>query len=93
MQHKDEYLDGMFGALNDFKDNWEARKFIISCMEGNNDKLLTKAQTTIAMWAYSGISALRKDNLFELIRLENKNAATFKPAVVQLKKILFSKPK
>jgi hypothetical protein len=88
VQHRSECLSDIFLCLGDFKNNITAKKFIISCIEGDDDILFAKANMTINMWAYSGIPALRENNLLETLRPENKNKESFITAIKQLKKIL-----
>jgi hypothetical protein len=88
VQHRSEYLTDIFLCLKDFKNNIVAKKFILACMEGDDDILFAKANITINMWAYSGIPALRENSLLEALRSENKNKESFRTAIKQLKKIL-----
>ena len=88
LQHRGECLNDVFMSLGDFKENASAKKFIVTCMEGNDDVLITKANMTLGIWAYSGMPALRENNLLQSLQLENKSGTSFKPAVQQLKQIL-----
>lgn len=90
LQHRAECVNDAFWALNDLKKNAEAKQFIVECLEGDDEELSAKAQMTITMWSYSGIPQLRQNNLSELLKPENKNSVTFKPAIEELKKILFT---
>ncbi len=89
LQHRNECLNNVFLGLGEFKENDEAKKFLITCFEGDDDILIVKAYVTIGMWAYSGIPALRNNNLLELLHIENKNESTFKEAVEQLKQVFW----
>ena len=88
VQHRSECLSDIFLCLGDFKNNIVAKKFILACMEGDDDLLFAKATMTINMWAYSGIPALRENSLLETLRPENKNKESFITAIKQLRKIL-----
>jgi hypothetical protein len=88
VQHTSECLTDIFLGLGDFRNNIGAKKFILACMEGDDDILSAKANMTINMWAYSGIPALRENSLLETLRPENKNEECFKTAIKQLKQIL-----
>ncbi len=87
-QYRPRFLNDVFHGLNDFKEHEGAHHFLVSCLLGNDDELLIKAQQTIAIWAWSGLPELRENNLLEMLQIENKNNATFKPAIERLKEIL-----
>ncbi|MDO6435205.1 hypothetical protein Q4E93_31605 [Flavitalea sp. BT771] len=84
-----KYIDEVFAALNDFKDCKEARDFLVHCITGANRLYKKKACTTIAMWAYGGMPALRDKNL--LAALRSPDASVHQPAIEKLRKI-FSSP-
>lgn len=88
LQKRSESLSEVFLGLNDFKNNDAAKLFLINCLQGSDDELTTKAQYTIASWAWSGMPLLRESNLLEQLKLENKNLPSFKPAIEKLKQIL-----
>lgn len=87
MQHRAECLNVVFLSLIDFKDNDQAKEFLLTCLEGGDDELFSKANMTIGMWAYTGMPALRENNLLELLKIENRDVPTFKLAIEQLKRI------
>jgi hypothetical protein len=62
-------------------------------LEGSDDELFLKATTTIGMWAYTGMPALRENNLLEMLEIENRDAPTFKMAIEQLKLVFQIKNK
>jgi len=91
LQHRAECLNVVFLCLIDFKDNEQAKEFLLTCLEGGDDELLFKAGITIGMWAYTGMPALRENNLLEMLKIENRDMPTFKLAIEQLKRIFKSK--
>jgi len=87
LQHRAECLNVVFHCLVDFRGNEQAKEFLLACIEGGDDVLFSKATITIGMWAYTGMSALRENNLLEILKLENRDKPTFKLAIEQLKRI------
>lgn len=87
-RHRNECLADVFLALNDFKHHETAKRFLVNCLQGDDVELVQKAQMTISMWAWSGIPALRENNLTDLLLPSNKNNASFKAASETLRKIL-----
>ncbi|CAN5503328.1 hypothetical protein BH11BAC3_BH11BAC3_32280 [soil metagenome] len=85
LQHRNECLDVIFLSLIDFRDNEHAQEFLLSCLEGSDYELFLKAATTITMWAYTGMPALRENNLLEMLKIENRDTSTFNQAIEQLK--------
>ncbi|MEJ7586784.1 MAG: hypothetical protein WKI04_04405 [Ferruginibacter sp.] len=51
LQHRAECLNVVFLCLVDFKDNDQAKAFLVTCLEGGYDELFLKANTTIGLWA------------------------------------------
>ena len=88
IQHGDEYLNDVFLGLNNFKNNDIAKKFIIGCLEGSDEKLHLLAQRTVSMWAWSGLHALKENELLENLLPGNKGSETFKLALEKLKRVL-----
>lgn len=86
-QHRDECLDNVFSSLINFKYNEAAQKFLVACLEGTDEVLHAKAQITIGMWSYTGMSILRDDNLLGLLKFENKQTDAFTKAIAELKQI------
>lgn len=86
--HRSECLDDVFLGLHDFKNHEGAKRFLINCLEGDDDELTIKAQMTISMWAWSGMPELRENNLLEMLQLDNKQQPTFKRAVNKLRHLL-----
>ncbi len=84
-------LDDFFFALIEFKNNMEAFHFLLECLEGKDETLYSKAYTTITMWSYSGVPKLRANELLERLDLDSRVTKKFKPAVEELKKIMFKK--
>ena len=87
-ERKSESLDDVFLGLNELKDNTAARNFLIACLDGDDELLHTKAQKTISMWSWSGMTRLKENNLLDLLRPENKDSSSFSAAIEQLKRIL-----
>ena len=87
LQQRAECLDVVFLCLIDFKENDQAQEFLLTCLEGGDEELFFKATTTIGMWAYTGIPALRENNLLEILKFKNRDVPTFKLAIEQLKRI------
>lgn len=83
-------LDIVFISLDEFKANDAAKKFLLSCLEGDDDTLFIKAHTTISLWAYTGMPLLRENNLLDLLKIENRNEPGFKSAVENLKQIFWA---
>jgi hypothetical protein len=83
-----ECIDSVFLSLGDFKDNTAAKTFVLECIAGDDELLCRKANMTLGMWAYSGMSRLRENNLLEALQPENRNKETFNRAVGELKQIL-----
>jgi len=93
LQNRAECRDVVFQCLIDFRDNEHAQEFLLTCLQGSDDKLFLKATTTIGMWAYTGMPALRENNLLEMLEIENRDAPTFKMAIEQLKLVFQIKNK
>jgi len=91
--HRAECLNVVFHCLIDFRGNDQAKEFLLACIEGGDNELFLKATITIGMWAYTGMPALRENNLLEMLKLENRDASTFKSAIEQLKIIFQIKNK
>lgn len=87
LHHRDKYLDEIFGALQDFKDNTSARSFVLDCLSGDDDELYHKACTTVTMWAYTGMPDLRAAGFLD--GLKAKGSPAFPVALAQLKQLLF----
>ena len=87
LQHRAECLNAVFLCLIDFKDNEHAKEFLLTCLEGGDDELFLKANTTIGMWAYTGMPALRENSLLEMLKMKDRDLPTFKLAIKQLKVI------
>lgn len=87
-QHRPALINNVFQGLNDFKEHEGAKYFLVSCLKGDDDDLLIKAQITLTIWAFTGMPQLRENKLLELLQIENKNNATFKTAIEKLKEIL-----
>lgn len=85
--HRDKYLDEIFAALQDFKDNMSARNFVIDCLESDDRVLHDKACITISMWSYSGMPELRAAGLLDA--LKQKDTPGFLIALGQLRQLLF----
>jgi hypothetical protein len=85
--HRDKYLDEIFAALQDFKDNMAARNFVIECLSGDDMVIYDKACVTVSMWSYSGMPELRAAGLLEA--LKQKGAPGFSGAIGQLRQLLF----
>lgn len=83
--HRDKYLDEIFAALLDFKDNMAARNFVLDCLSGDDELLYNKACITISMWSYSGMPELRAAGLLDSLK-EKRNVPV---AIAQLKQLLF----
>lgn len=79
-------LDDVFMSFDDLKDNQEARNFLISCLEGTDELLHTKAVRTISMWAWSGLPVLRDDNLLTLLQ-QPKYTPDFQTALQKVKTV------
>ena len=87
LQHRAECLNVVFLCLIGFKDNEHAQEFLLTCLEGCDDELFLKANTTIVMWAYTGMPGLRENNLLEMLKMKDRDLPTFKLAIKQLKEI------
>ncbi len=85
--HRSECLSDVFLGLGDFKNHEGAKRFIVKCLEGDDDELSVKAHVTLSTWAWSGMPALRENKLLETLQPENKNQPVYKQAVAQLKQI------
>ena len=85
--HRSECLSDVFLGLGDFKNHEGAKRFIVKCLEGDDDELSVKAHVTLSTWAWSGMPALRENKLLETLQPENKNHPVYKQAVAQLKQI------
>ncbi len=81
-------LMDVFLGLNEFKDHQGVRRFLVDCLQGSDDELIFRAQRTIEHWAWSGMSALKGDNLLTDLLVENKDRPSFGAAIEKLKKIL-----
>jgi hypothetical protein len=87
LSHRDKYLDEIFAALQDFKDNMSARNFVIDCLESDDLVIHNKACITVSMWSYSGMPELRAAGLLDA--LKQKDTPGFPAAISQLKQLLF----
>ncbi|PZR29972.1 MAG: hypothetical protein DI535_00260 [Citrobacter freundii] len=85
--HRDQYLDEIFAALQDFKDNMSARNFVIDCLESDDKVIYNKACITISMWSYTGMPELRAAGLLDA--LKEKDTPGFPAAIAQLRQLLF----
>lgn len=85
LYQRDTVLDGFFTALIEFKFNISARMFLFECLRGDDPQLKKKAQTTIGMWAYTGMPELRNGDLHE--RLKSADEEIFKAALLQLRQM------
>lgn len=83
-----ESLNDVFLALDEFKDNGDARSFLIHCLEGSDDELAGKAGRTIEMWAWSGMPELRENSLLTDLKAENRYLPAYTSAIEKLKEIL-----
>lgn len=81
-------IDDIFWALTDFKNNKEAERFLIECLEAADITLIKKAHTTLTMWAYTGMPQLRNNELLERLAPVNKGTKEWAVALEELKKIL-----
>ena len=93
LHYRAECVDVVFLCLIDFKDNDQAKEFLLTCLESGDEELFLKATTTISMWAYTGMPALRENNLLEMLKSKHKDMPTFKGAMEQLKRIFQIKNK
>ena len=93
LHYRAECVDVVFLCLIDFKDNDQAKKFLLTCLESGDEELFLKATTTIGMWAYTGMPALRENNLLENLKSKHRDMPTFKGAMEQLKRIFQIKNK
>lgn len=87
-EKREESLYEVFLGLNEFKNHEGVRSFLIDCLQGNDDELAVKAQRTIESWAWSGMPALRGDNLLTDLCIANRTLPSFRSAIEKLKKIL-----
>jgi hypothetical protein len=74
--------------LIDLKNSYQAREFVVNCLEGEDKVLSGKAHVTISMWAYTGLPELRENNLIENLKPENKGNPTYDASIQQLKRVL-----
>ncbi|OBX25835.1 hypothetical protein LX77_03111 [Gelidibacter algens] len=88
LQHRVDCLNDVFLGLGDFKNHNGARRFVIKCLEGDDDELAVKANVTLSIWAWSGLPELRENKLLDMLQPEHKQQPTFKPAIEQLKQLL-----
>lgn len=86
LSHREKYLNEIFEALQDFKDNTAARNFILDCISGVDLELYAKACITLTVWAYTGMSELRVPGLLD--HLKDRNSAEFPHALAELKQLL-----
>ena len=93
LHDREECVDVVFLCLIDFKDNDQAKEFLLTCLESGDQELFLKATTTISMWAYTGMPALRENNLLEMLKSRHMDTPTFKGAMEQLKRIFQIKNK
>ena len=93
LHYRAECVDVVFLCLIDFKDNDQAKEFLLTCLESGDEELFLKATTTISMWAYTGMPALRENNLLEMLKSKHMDTPTFKGAMEQLKRIFQIKNK
>lgn len=82
--YSDEYTAEAFDAVRDRRDD-AAKRFIFHCLEGDDHELAVKATTVLEIWAYSGMPALRQDNLLGKLQPENKGSEKFRTALEQLR--------
>jgi len=85
--YRDKYIDEIFVALQDFKDNMSARNFVIDCLTGEDPVAYNKACVTVSMWSYTGMPELRAAGLPDA--LKQKDSPGFSMAIAQLKQLLF----
>jgi hypothetical protein len=85
---REGYLYDVFLGLNEFKNHQGVRRFLIDCLQGADDELIFRAQRTIEHWAWSGMPALKGDNLLVDLLVENKDQPSFISAIEKLRKIL-----
>ncbi|MFT3909764.1 MAG: hypothetical protein QM737_10095 [Ferruginibacter sp.] len=81
-------LDEVFFALIEFKNSKDAFSFLLGCLEGNDEKLFSKAHTTISMWAYTGLPDLRENGLLERLGPANRNTKELNLAIEEFKTII-----
>lgn len=86
VEHRAACLDSVFSGLIEFKQNRSARLFLINCLLGDDELFFTKANTTIGMWAYTGLPELRQGKLLSI--LADKYHPEFQSAITRLREIL-----
>ena len=88
LQCKAKCVNDLFLGTRDFKNHAAAKHFLVYCLEEGDDMLVVNAQRVLSIWAGSGMPALRKDRILDLLQPEFRNLPAYKTAVHDLKEIL-----
>lgn len=87
LNYRHQCLNDIFHALTEFKNNVAARKFLLDCINGDDEQLHAKAHTTLTMWAYTGMPELRAAGLLDT--LKSREGKLFETAIQELRQLLF----